>query len=307
MTKAAGWSRRALRRVVTGRTTIPGNTPIIYAFDSAGRRRGVWRVTGAKLTDWEDIAAGPGPKPGQNYLYIGDIGDNTGTRSELVVYRIPEPAIPGSDPGSTNRKPEATEPAEAIRLRYPSGKHDSEALLVHPQTGKIYLVTKVALDNPEVYAADVPQDLTQPTTLTRLGEIEMHTLFGGIVTGGAFSPDGRRAALCDYIQGYELVLPDGNNDFDSIWKQPLRAVDVGKRKHGEAISYRLDGKARNGDQRAFAGAIDRSCATVSLQEDAKSESSQIEFSFYVRKRGGWLVQTLALGSAQVKQIFVIPK
>lgn len=220
-----------------------GNTPIIYAFDSAGRRRGVWRVTGAKLTDWEDIAAGPGPKPGQNYLYIGDIGDNDGTRSELVVYRVPEPAIPGSDPGTTNRKPGATEPAEAIRLRYPSGKHDSEALLVHPQTGKIYLVTKVALANPEVYAAEIPQDLNQTTTLTRLGELEMHTLFGGIVTGGAVSPDGRRAALCDYIQGYELVLPDGNNNFDSIWKQPLRAVDVGKRKHGESISYRLDGKA----------------------------------------------------------------
>ena len=75
-----------------------GNGPLIYAFDSQGRSRGVWQVTGATAVDWEDLSAGPGPKPDTNYLYIGDIGDNDGTRSEIVVYRIPEPVIPASDP-----------------------------------------------------------------------------------------------------------------------------------------------------------------------------------------------------------------
>jgi hypothetical protein len=220
-----------------------GNGPLIYAFDSNGHRRGVWRVTGATAEDWEDIAAGPGPKPNQNYLYIGDIGDNSDNRSEIIVYRIPEPVIPGSDPGSTTSKPQATEPAEAVRLRYPDGKHDAEALLVHPKTGKIYVVLKVPFANPGVYAAEPPRDSSEPTTLTHLGELDIPGVLGGIITGGAISPDGLRVALCDYLQGYELVLADADAPFDTVWKQPIRSVDLGKRKHGESISYRLDGKA----------------------------------------------------------------
>jgi hypothetical protein len=220
-----------------------GNGPFIYAFDNKGRRRGVWRVTGATAADWEDMAAGPGPKPNTNYLYIGDIGNNSGHRSEVIIWRVPEPVIPATDTGSTEKKPQVTEPAEAIRLRYPDGKHDSEALLVHPTTGRIYLVLKVPLINPGVYAADMPKDTRQVITLKRIGEVDMPGLLGGIVTGGDISSDGRRAALCDYIQGYELVLKDANAPFDSIWQQPVDTLDLGKRSHGETVTYRLDGKA----------------------------------------------------------------
>lgn len=219
-----------------------GNAPVIYAFDSNGRRRGVWRVVGATSEDWEDMAAGPGPKANTSYLYIGDIGDNNGTRSEITLWRIPEPVIPATDTGSTERRPEVTEPAEKIRLRYPDGKHDSEALLIHPKTGRIYVVTKVPLINATVYTADMPSDIRDVITLRRVGEVELPGLAGGVVTGGAISPDGTRAALCDYFDGYEFVLKDGL-PFDSIWNQPLMVVDIGNRKHGEAITYRLDGKA----------------------------------------------------------------
>jgi hypothetical protein len=220
-----------------------GNGPEIYAFDSNGRRRGVWKVTGATSEDWEDIAYGPGPKANTSYLYIGDIGDNTGNRTGLIIWRVPEPVIPASDNGSTVKNPVATEPAEAIRLRYPDGHHDSEALLVHPVTGRIYLVTKVPVINPSIYAGDLPKTPGETVTLQRLGEIDMPGMLGGIISGGAVSPDGTRAALCDYIQGYEFVLPNPSAPFDSIWKQPMQVVDLGKRKHGETIAYRLDGKA----------------------------------------------------------------
>jgi hypothetical protein len=49
--------------------------------------------------------------------------------------------------------------------------------------------------------------------------------------------------LCDYFQGYELVLPTGSENFDDIWKQKLTPIDLGRREQGEAIAYRLDGKA----------------------------------------------------------------
>ncbi len=220
-----------------------GNEALIYAFDSQGRSRGVWQVTGATSEDWEDISAGPGPKPDTNYLYIGDIGDNSNSRAEIVIYRIPEPVIPNSGPVSTDKQPQATEPAEAIRLRYPDGKHDSEALLVHPKTGRIYLVLKEKSETPGIYAADAPKAPGGVVMLSRIGEVDLSGRSGDLINGGAISPDGQRAALSDYDQGYEFVLPDAKAPFDSIWKQPMQTVDLGKRKHGEAISYRLDGKA----------------------------------------------------------------
>jgi hypothetical protein len=220
-----------------------GNGPLIYSFDSQGRSRGVWRVTGATSYDWEDISTGPGPKPDTNYLYIGDIGDNDGTRSEIVIYRIPEPIIPNGNPVATAERPQATETAEAIRLRYPDGRHDSEALLVHPRTGRIYLVVKEKTAKPGIYAVDAPKALGEVITLTRIGEVDMSGRSDSLINGGAISPDGQRVALSDYTQGYEFVLSDANAPVDSIWKQPMRTVDLGKRKHGETVCYRLDGKA----------------------------------------------------------------
>jgi len=220
-----------------------GNAPLIYSFDSKGRSRGVWRVTGATSYDWEDLAAGPGPKPDTNYLYIGDIGDNDGTRSEIVIYRIPEPQIQNENAVSTTEHPAATETAEAIRLRYPDGKHDCEALLVHPRTGRIYLVVKEKSAKPGIYAADAPAVSGEVITLARIGEVDMSGHPEAVINGGAISPDGQRAVLSDYTQGYEFVLSQANAPFDGIWKQPMRTVDLGKRKHGEAVCYRLDGKA----------------------------------------------------------------
>ena len=50
-------------------------------------------------------------------------------------------------------------------------------------------------------------------------------------------------ALCTYLTGYERRLPAATTDFDAIWQQPAEELDVGARAQGEAIAYRLDGKA----------------------------------------------------------------
>src|SRR5687768_1645695 len=85
-----------------------GDGPFIYAFDDRGQSKGVWRVTGATAYDWEDIAAGPGPSSGINYLYIGDIGDNGEKRSQIIIYRVPEPFIAVADASSRRSSPRLT-------------------------------------------------------------------------------------------------------------------------------------------------------------------------------------------------------
>ena len=220
-----------------------GDGPFIYAFNSRGESLAVFRVPGAGARDWEDIASGPGPQNNRSYLYIGDIGDNSAKRSEIVVYRIPEPDLKTANKNSSKARPLTTENAEAIRLTYPDGKHDAEALLVHPSTGNLYIVTKVVFVNPVVYEAQAPFNTAKPIMMKRIGEVRVPSLFGGAITGGSISPDGRRVALCDYFQGYEMVLPASSRNFNDIWKQTMTGFDLGKRKQGESITYRLDGNA----------------------------------------------------------------
>ena len=220
-----------------------GDGPFIYAFDTRGASLGIFQVTGARAVDWEDMASGPGPQANTPYLYLGDIGDNNEARDEVVVYRVPEPTLTTGSRKLTKARPGSTEPAEAIRLKYPDGKHDAEALLVHPTTGNIYIINKVPIANPSVYEATAPFTAGKLVTIKRLGEIRVPSIFGGVITGGSISPDGRRVALCDYFQGYEIVLPASSKDFNDVWKQKMIGFDLGKRKQGESITYRLDGDA----------------------------------------------------------------
>lgn len=221
-----------------------GDGPFIYAFDRQGKHRGVWRVAGANAEDWEDMALGPGPKQGAAYLYLGDIGDNSKKRAQIVVYRVEEPKITPADSSSTNKKPQTTAPADEIRLKYPDGKHNAEALLVHPKTGDLYIVTKVGGTAAGVYKLKAPK--SGEFTLEHIGEFSFPNPLG-LITGGAISPEGRRLVLCNYFGACELILPEKPGvDFDEIWKQTPLPVDIGGlqlRKQGESICYRADGKA----------------------------------------------------------------
>ena len=216
-----------------------GSGPFLYLFDKTGARRGTWRVRGATAYDWEDIAVGPGPERGTQYIYIGDIGDNDRKRKVLVVYRIPEP--------DASKPPGTTPAATVFRLRYPDGPHDAEGLAVHPSTGEIYIITKAkGSDRATGVYKIAPKPVRDVQTLTHVADLDLpggspFTLIVGRITGAAISPDGRRVVLCDYFRAYEAVLK--GETFDRIWKGPWTEIDLGRRTQGEAICYRLDGKA----------------------------------------------------------------
>jgi hypothetical protein len=223
-----------------------GDGPFLYAFDRKGGKRGTWRVTGAKAFDWEDIASGPGPQPGQSYLYVGDIGDNSRKRKEIVVYRVAEPVITTADADTDRNEPQETEPAEAIHLRYPDGSHDAEALAVHPATGDVYIITKTrdTTSAAGVYKLAAPFSSSAINTLEKVSNLSTPGLLPGMITGADISPGGRKIILCDYFNAYELGLPESpGGRFDEIWKQPIAIVGLGAREQGEAICYRLDGHA----------------------------------------------------------------
>ena len=59
-----------------------GNSPYLFLLDLKGNVLKKVFVSNAKNIDWEDIAADA------DYLYIGDIGNNSNKRKDLIIYRI---------------------------------------------------------------------------------------------------------------------------------------------------------------------------------------------------------------------------
>ena len=202
-----------------------GGRPFIFCIRSGGRSCGTYAVPGAGIFDWEDIARGPGPEAGLSYLYIGDIGDNTASRPSVVVYRIPEP--------SEGPAAEATE----LVLTYPDGPTDAEALMVHPRTGDLYIVSKGS--DPIVYVARAP--LATPMTMEIAGRARIPGPLPG-PTGGDISPNGRRVVLSLYTGAIEYVSPPGDR-FDAIWRTDPDDIDLPVVTQREAIAYTLDGRS----------------------------------------------------------------
>ncbi|HEX5727528.1 MAG TPA: hypothetical protein VFX98_18795 [Longimicrobiaceae bacterium] len=158
--------------------------PVLFAVDASGRLAGQVRVRGAEVEDWEDVAVGPCPGGG-DCLYLADIGDNQAERPAVTVWRVPEPA-----PGDAE-----TRPAEAIRLRYPDGAQDAEALFVLPD-GRIHLLTKGETGPVALYRVPAGTAAGATATLERVRELAGDDVGRARrVTGASASADGEWVAV----------------------------------------------------------------------------------------------------------------
>lgn len=219
-----------------------GDEALIYAMSPAGKHLGTWRVAGAEHIDWEDMAL-VRDRDGRCSIYIGEIGNNDLERAEGKIYRVPEPVIAAEAAGSTRDTALMTERAESMTFTYPDGRHDAEALLVHPETGTIYVVTKKISEPAGVYRIEPRFGTGQRVAAEKAAEIAVPAVPQGLVTGGDISADGRKVVLCDYSAAYELALPGDATQFDEIWKQKPAAFDIGNRRNGESIAISPDGLA----------------------------------------------------------------
>lgn len=210
-----------------------GGSEFIYAINEKGEKLGTWKVTGAKNNDWEDLATIK-DKSGKCYLYIGDIGNNSGSKSQFTIYKVAEPKVTETDKKSTKKKPSKTASAEAINFKYPETAPDAETLLVHPTTGDIYVLTKKMLGASQVFKVGAKVE--------NVGSVSVPAIPNGFLTGGEISPDGKRIVFSDYYAAYEILQPKGAKKFDDIWSQSVTRIELGEREQGEAICYSTDGK-----------------------------------------------------------------
>jgi hypothetical protein len=200
-----------------------GDVARFFAIDRQCHTLATFVLPGVQARDWEDISRGPGQT-----IWLGDIGDNSATRDRgILVHRVAEP----------DASARGTVRVESVsyRLRYPDGPHDAEALLVHPRTGQLLVVTK-AFSGGRVYAATLPLRTDGPNVLRLVGSLPIPE-----ITGGDISPDGTRVVLRNYTAAYEWDI--SGDDVVAALRTEWVRVPLPPAPQGEGISYTRDGHA----------------------------------------------------------------
>jgi hypothetical protein len=222
-----------------------GNDPLLFALDTTGADRGMWRVMGATNVDWEAASVGPcslglaDSSAASECVYIGDVGDNEAKRKSRVIYQVVEPAAqPAGYTGSVD--------AKRLRYRYSDGPHDVEAMYV-ARNGDTFLLTKRRLLDANgrarsslVFQLPTSDWGTDSTVVAQL--VDSLPIVPGsapmrVVTDAALSPDGRHLAVRTYAQVYVFAT-------DSITGRVIGAIPpttcniVGtERSPGEGVAW----------------------------------------------------------------------
>ncbi len=223
-----------------------GNDERIFAVNRDGTYLGTWDLAVGSARDPEDIAIGPGPIPGVDYIYFGDVGHNNGIwgctsgaclERDLRVWRAVEPSVDPNQAFATV----ANYPAETITLKFPDAyildqRQDVEALMVDPLTGDIFVATKRSTPGM-VFRAPYPQSTTEPITMEWIADLP----FGGDsqATGGDISADGRFIIIRRYGDAYIWERAPGNTVAQALNSPYCHRTGLGETQ-GEAVAFDIN-------------------------------------------------------------------
>lgn len=205
-----------------------GDSSRFFALSREGAALGTFKVKAAQNVDWEDLAVGP--CGAGSCIYLADTGDNDLTRLAYTIYRVVEPEqVDGSQQSLDS---------ERFEFTYPDGPHDAEALLIHPRTGVLTIVTKVAKGPAGIYELSPP--FTADMTLTAVKRGELQPPEGdNKFTGGALHPDVTGLLLrTDTDLFYYPMTPD--QSAAEALTGPGCPLPVAAETHGEAVTWLPD-------------------------------------------------------------------
>lgn len=209
-----------------------GDTARFFALAGTGAILEEYTLEGVPARDWEDVALGPCPEG--TCLSLGDIGDNSEVRTDYAVYRVPEPMV--GDAGVVS--------VGWVRLGYEfpgKARHNAEALLAHPVTGRLYLITKPVTGPSEVYRFPAEPSATESSVLELVATLAVPGAADRPLTAADVNPCGTAVLLRMYNRLVELRLPVGATDFEALFTQEPVTVPSAQEPQGEAVAYGPDG------------------------------------------------------------------
>jgi hypothetical protein len=202
-----------------------GQPASLYLISTDGKTIKEYGIPGAANHDWEDIAKGPGPKDGINYLYIGDIGNNNPPMTETnIIYRIPEI-------GDANAAFDGNQ-LERITFKYPDGPRDAESLLLDPVTRDIFVISKESAQTG-IYRLAYPQSTSEIITAEKTGIIPSVAT----ATSSDISSDGAEILIRTYLTTYYWKRKTGETVSQALSRSALKQHPVTLEPQGEAVCF----------------------------------------------------------------------
>lgn len=216
-----------------------GNDPLLFALDTTGADRGVWRVANASNVDWESLAIGAcaAGAPGE-CLYVGDTGDNDAHYRNRTIYRVREPAAGASGIHDSLQ-------AEVLTYTYADHPHDVEAMYV-ARDGTMYLITKRRLvdarhtPRPALIFALPPAAWSHSPAVAAL--VDSLPIVPGsapmrLITDAALSPNGRWLAVRTYAQVFVFAADSATSRVDhAIAPSACNLIGLDEQQ-GEGITW----------------------------------------------------------------------
>lgn len=204
-----------------------GNADKLYQISNAAKVVKEFKIDNAKNRDWEDLTIS---KSGS--FFIGDFGNNTNSRKDLVVYKIP--------PGEFKKK----EPkAKKLRFSYPEQEK-------FPPKSKELLFDAEGFfhwdDHLYIFTKNRSRPYNGKTLIYRISdtkEKQKAKLLGSIVlcedqdhcsvTAADISKDGKTIALIGYGRLYLL----SDFSFPNIVEAKVRTIDLGYETQIESVCF----------------------------------------------------------------------
>ncbi len=163
-----------------------GGLPKLYAYNKNGKLKRTVNIGNIENIDWEALAAD------KNNFYIGDFGNNYGSRKNLRVLKISKSQIDNTALDKVN--------AEIIHFKWSDQtdfskrrhRHNFDCESLFAYNNKLYLFSK----NWDNYKTRIYELSTEAGTYSISPKATVNVNF--MVTGADVSPDGKVVALVGY-------------------------------------------------------------------------------------------------------------
>jgi hypothetical protein len=210
-----------------------GGLATLYAFDTiSGEISQRIAITNATNVDWESLA------DDDDYIYIGDFGNNSGNRDNLAIYRVLKSDIPMEGNGNVE--------SEKITFAYSDYKGNVEKKMSHNFDCEAFIATDDSL-----YLFSKNHE-NQKTKLYKLPNepgnyiAEIITTFNsaGLITGADINSENNEVTLVGYVNNewtpFTWLLFDfEDNNFFSGNKRRIDLLNI-IATQTEAIAYTID-------------------------------------------------------------------
>lgn len=216
-----------------------GNKPAIIVTDEQGQTIEQVGIKGFTPEDSEELALGPCGQA--TCLFIGDIGDNDRSRSSVTVAWLREVQNWGSSAQIQGR----------IQLQYPEGPQNAEAMVVHPETGDLFIFTKGMetkgrkSGGPSVVYKATGQMLKaqKDAILQKVGQIDVTAILPDqkskdqLVTAASVHTDGQSLMLLTYRNAIQFAWDFKSKLNVSQEGKDYQVLELDGLKKQEAVSF----------------------------------------------------------------------